>query len=171
MSGKYSCPYAFWVSQISAYQMSVKIHWPLFTIFSGNDRIIDVPSNICDSMFLHYIFIYWSFPFRLVQVFTSFSLKQTLCCTRIRLRKFLKIWKYEFFFSGFVQIPREEILVFPYFFHRYEVNCRDDWAAFECFFDEICDIVDRVNVLRHNLYWALVSWIQNYEALKSLSSV
>ena len=37
-------------------------------------------------------------------------------------------------------------------------------------FDQICDIVDKVNVLRHNLYWALVSWIQNYEALKSLSS-
>ena len=34
-------------------------------------------------------------------------------------------------------------------------------------FDDIdlCDIVDTVNVLLHNLYWALVSWIQNYEAL------
>ena len=29
----------------------------------------------------------------------------------------------------------------------------DDWsAAFEYFFDDICDIVNRVNVLRHNLY-------------------
>ena len=42
-------------------------------------------------------------------------------------------------------------------------------------FDDICDfkapvhIVDRIDVLRHNLYWALVSWLQNYEALKSLS--
>ena len=47
-----------------------------------------------------------------------------------------------------------------------------DQKHFECFVDDIdlCDIVDTVNVLQHNLYWALVSWIQNLQALKSLSS-
>ena len=65
-----------------------------------------------------------------------------------------------------------------------EVNCirpllalpLDNWvAAFECFFDDICDfkalvpIMDRADVLRQNLHWAIVSWVQNYQTLNSLS--
>ena len=43
-----------------------------------------------------------------------------------------------------------------------------DQQLFECFFDGICDIVDRVNVLRHNLYSAASSWIKDYESFNAI---